>query len=98
MAKKSESDERALVVTTEHRGVFFGYGVPTKESVITLRDAQMCVYWSAEVKGVLGLSAVGPLKGSRVTPAAPSMTLQKVTAVMECTAEAEKVWKTQPWN
>jgi hypothetical protein len=35
--------EHALVVTTEWRGVFFGYGIPTKERHIVLRDCRMCV-------------------------------------------------------
>jgi hypothetical protein len=90
--------QKALLVTTEHRGVFFGYGERTDGNVITLSDAQMCIYWSSEVKGVLGLATVGPLKGSRVTPAVPLITLQKVTSVTECTPQAEKVWKQLPWN
>jgi hypothetical protein len=95
---KSVSKGKALLVTTEHRGVFFGYGESNGENVITLRDAQMCIYWSSEVKGVLGLATVGPLKGSRVSPPVPVITLQKVTSVTECTPEAEELWKKQPWN
>ena len=50
-----------VVVTTEHRGVFFGYLDGSRDSeTALLRDAQMCVYWSADVRGVLGLAATGP--------------------------------------
>lgn len=87
-----------LVVTTEHRGVFFGYGQPTDGKVIRLENARMCVSWSADVKGVVGLAAVGPSKSCRIGPAAPAITLQAVTSVMEVSPEAEAKWNQQPWN
>ncbi len=87
-----------LVVTTEHRGVFFGYGTPTTESTLRLEKARMCVFWSAEIKGVVGLAATGPNKNCRIGPAAPAITLQKVTAIMECSSQAEKQWNLEPWN
>lgn len=89
---------KALVVTTAHRGVFFGYGVPTTEKIIRLEQAQMCVHWSRATHGVVGLAAQGPDKDCRIGPPAPAITLQDVTAVMEVTSEAEAKWKTQPWN
>lgn len=87
-----------LVVTTEHRGVFFGYGIPTTEKTIRLEKAQMCVYWSADVHGVVGLAANGPNKDCRIGPPAPAITLQGVTAIMEVSADAEKQWKSEPWK
>lgn len=87
-----------LVITTEHRGVFFGYGTPTTEKTIRLEDAQMCVAWSADVRGVVGLAANGPTKNCKIGPVAPAIILQGVTAVMEVSKEAEKAWKAQPWN
>lgn len=90
--------KQALVVTTEHRGVFFGYGESTKDTTIRLEQAQMCVYWSADVKGVVGLAANGPTKGCKIGPPAPAITLQKVTSIMEVSAAAEAKWKDQPWN
>ena len=89
---------KPLVVTTEHKGVFFGYGIPSEAPTIRLEKVQMCIYWPAENKGVVGLASEGPLKGSRVGPAAPSIILRDVTAVMEVTPEAEKRWLSQPWN
>lgn len=56
----SKNNDVPLVVTTAHRGVFFGFAKPTENKTIRLRDAQMCVYWSADVKGVLGLASKGP--------------------------------------
>ena len=88
------------VVTTDKRGVFFG--VIEKHDMVdktaTLKNAQMCVYWSQETHGVLGLAATGPQKGSKVTPIVPRLDLNDVTAVMECTPEAVKKWKAQPWQ
>lgn len=86
-----------LVVTTEHRGVFFGYGKPTTETIIRLEQARMCVKWSSDVKGVVGLAANGPSSGCRIGPAAPAITLQKVTAVMEVSQPAEEKWNSAPW-
>lgn len=92
--------KRFVVVTTEHRGVFGGYlnGQDETAKTITLTDAQMCVWWSASVGGVVGLAAGGPDKSCRVSPAAPKLVLQSVTAVMEATPEAEKAWRARPWS
>ena len=86
------------MVTTAHRGVFFGYGRPTENKTIKLRSAQMCVYWSSDVKGVVGLAAKGPTRGCKIGPPAPFITLQDVTSVMEASEEAAKAWESQPWN
>ena len=87
-----------LVVTTAHRGVFFGYGQPTEDKTIRLTKCRMCVYWSAKVKGVLGLAATGPQEDCKITPAVPALTLQDVTSVMECSDEAAKSWERGHWH
>jgi hypothetical protein len=87
-----------LVVTTAHRGVFAGYGQPATNKTIRLTDARMCVYWSADVKGVVGLASDGPTSGCKIGPAAPAITLQDVTSVMEASQKAEEAWNRQPWN
>lgn len=92
--------KRFVVVTTSHRGVFGGYlngQVSEDSTVVTLKDARMCLYWSAQVKGVLGLAAGGPVKGCRVGPAVKSLTLTGVTSIVETSAEAEKAWSAQLW-
>jgi hypothetical protein len=91
--------EQAVMVTTEFRGVFFGYMTDLpKDASVTLKRAQNCVYWSADVKGFMGLASTGPTKSCKVGPAVPSITLSKVTAVVEVTEEAEKRWAEQPWR
>ena len=91
-------NKKPLVVTTAHRGVFFGYGEQTNKDTITLENARMCLYWPVENKGVMGLASDGPHKKARVSPAAPSITLNNVTAVMDVTREAARAWESAPWS
>lgn len=88
---------KALVVTTKHRGVFFGYGEPSDSETIRLERARMCLYWPKENRGVIGLASDGPKQGSRVGPAAPAMVLRDVTAVMEASEAAAAAWESEPW-
>jgi hypothetical protein len=93
----SNEGERAVVVTTEYRGVFFGYATDVSGETIKLRAARNCVYWSAKVRGFMGLAATGPDKQSRVGPAA-DIELRKITSVIACTPEAVTAWEAQPWK
>lgn len=87
-----------VIVTTEHRGVFAGEPAgQLKDKQITLKNARMCVYWSSDVKGIVGLAATGPTKSCRVTAPAPSIVLEAVTSVMECSEQAAKAWEAEPW-
>ena len=90
---------KPVIVTTEHRGVFFGYvGDRSKApSEIEIEKARMCVYWSNDVKGVLGLAATGPTKGCRVTHAVPKFTAYKVTGILDCSPEAAEKWEQGAW-
>ena len=95
----SKKKAMKVVVTTEHRGVFFGELVDDKSPVkLTLKDARMCVFWAQDVKGVVGLASSGPSKSCRITFAAPTITLYKITSVMECSVEAINKWESGPWN
>ena len=89
--------ERAVLVTTVHRGVFFGYATQTKGPTIKLRAARNCIYWPASNKGFLGLANMGPLDGARVGPAA-DIELRDITCVAECTPDAVKAWESSPWK
>jgi hypothetical protein len=94
--------EQAIIVCTDKRGVFFGYVDSTPQQVladkaVTLKRARMCVHWSAATKGVLGLAASGPAKGSKVTDAIPSICLDGIHAVLELTPEAIGRWENLPW-
>lgn len=96
----TKTKQRPVVVTTEHRGVFFGFldGQDDTAKTLAISEAQMCVYWHSDVNGVVGLAVTGPTKRCRVTPAAPKITLQDVTAVMDATDDAVAAWKARPWQ
>lgn len=97
--QNQQTGKKPLLITTAHRGVFFGYAIPTGGAkVVRLEQAQMCVYWSADMKGVMGLASVGPSKECRIGPPVPAITLQDVTSEIEVSAEAEAKWKQQPWK
>ena len=95
--KKEEAKERAVIVTTTHRGVFFGYAENTDGDIIKLRAARNCVYWSTNVRGFMGLAATGPDKESRVGPAA-DIEVRNITSVIACTPEAIAAWEGAPWS
>ena len=92
---------QAVVVTTEHRGVFFGLLTKAFTKVpeeIILSEVRNCVYWDRKTHGFIGLASNGPGSGCRVGPAAKSMAIKKVTAVAECSKEAVKRWREEPWS
>ena len=94
----SESETNYVLVTTKHRGVFFGMFKEQNGTTVTLAEAQNCLYWSADCHGFLGLAAKGPTKNCRIGPVVPEITVTDVTAVVACTDEAVKAWKAEPWN
>jgi len=89
MATKTK--KRPVIVTTAHRGVFFGYATDTKGETIELADCRNVIYWSADCNGFLGLAAKGPTKGCKIGAKA-DIELRNITAVIEVNPEAEKVW------
>lgn len=93
MAKK----ERAVLVTTAHRGVFFGYCSDTGGNTIKLRAARNCIYWPSDNRGFLGLASDGPNNGAKVGPAA-DIELRDITCVAEVTDEAAKRWELALWR
>ncbi len=93
----SKVKERPVLVTTAHRGVFFGFATETDGEQIALRAARGFVYWSRDVKGFLGLAATGPTKSCRIGPPA-DITLRNITSVAEVSADAVKCWEAAPWS
>lgn len=89
--------ERPVLVTTVHRGVFFGYATETDGVTIKLKRARNCIYWPVGNKGFIGLAAMGPQKGARVGPAA-DIELRDITCVAECSPEAVAAWEGAPWT
>lgn len=97
---KSATKNLPVIVTTTHKGVFFGYTPPGDFTRDTIRivDARMCVSWSSEIKGILGLASTGPSRSCRIGPRVPAITLRDVTAVTEVSEAAVEAWETAPWS
>ena len=87
-----------VLVTTKHRGVFFGYlkGAPGEH--ITLLEAQECTYWSAAMKGFLGLADIGPDKDCRIGRPVHEFFVSDVTSITKVTDAAVVAWKNMPWK
>jgi hypothetical protein len=96
---KINGEEIAVVVTTQHRGVFFGYIAESEieAAIIHLRAARNCIFWPAETRGFMGLAANGPGDGARVGPAA-DISLRDITSVIKCEPDAIKAWEKAPWS
>lgn len=96
---KAYPGERAVLVTTEYRGVFFGYAKAEdiQKEILCLRRARLCLYWSEDVKGFMGLAATGPTERCRIGPAA-DIELRKITCVVAVTDKAVEAWEAAPWD
>ncbi len=94
-----ENENQPVLVTTEHRGVFFGYlkGEPAKAKV-TLTDARNVVYWSDEIRGFLGLASEGPTDSCKVGPKVPELAVFDITSVTRCTEAAVERFEEGPWR
>ena len=92
-----KSHGRPVIITTAHRGVFFGYATNTTGGQIALKKAQLCVYWSSDLKGFMGLASQGPSGSCRIGAPA-DITLRNITAVVEVTPEAAARWESAPWK
>ncbi len=95
--KKTTSKERAVIVTTVHKGVFFGYATETSGPTINLKRARLCVYWTSDLRGFMGLATSGPSNGCRIGPAA-DIEVRDVTSVVEVTPEAAARWEKGIWG
>lgn len=94
---KKEVKERPVIVTTAHRGVFFGYASDIDGETIHLRAARLCVYWSRTMKGFMGLASMGPDSECRIGPPA-DIALRSITSVVAVTPEAARRWESAPWS
>ncbi len=90
-----------VLVTTNNRGVFFGYlenpGDDASPASITLVNARNAVFWDVGTKGFLSLAAVGPGDACRVTESVPRLTLYAISSVSLCAPEAVLAWELGPW-
>lgn len=100
--KPDLKDKVPVLITTDNtkRGVFMGFINPEDADKETLEaeEVRMVVYWSADVRGVVGLAFKGPTKGCRISGAAKRAVLKGVTATLEISDEALKAWRKEPWG
>lgn len=86
---------KPIIVTTEFRGVFFGYVKNDKKAPaeIELTGVRNCIYWAKEIGGYLGLASEGPNKDCRIGKEVSELKLYKITSVTPVTDSAAKKWK-----
>jgi len=86
---------KAVILTTEHRGVFFGYAeedADLTKTTLGLKGAKMAIRWHTE-KGIGQLAHTGPTEKSIIGAPADIPVIHKITAVFLVTPEAEEKWK-----
>ena len=92
-SSNTEAKRRPVLVTTEFRGVFYGYADDTSGDNITLTNARNCIYWPSANGGFGGLASEGPTKGARIGARVEKIDLRKVTSVSEVSPEAVDKWE-----
>lgn len=84
------------IITTEYRGVFFGYikEEQIKETTLDVEKCRNVRYWTSEVNGFQGLSSNGPSNGCTISAMAGGpVVLHKVTSVSVCSESATQKWE-----
>ena len=89
--------KKPILVTTKHRGVFYGSMADDSKlpASVRLTGCRNIIYWSADVGGFLGLAADGPTAGCRVGAEA-DVTIYNVTSVSRVTPQAAKAFAAHP--
>jgi len=85
---------KAILVTTAHRGVFYGE-VPEDQDLnattMALKNARCAIYWATK-KGVAELASDGPNDRSKIGAPADIEALHDITAVWLVTDVAKDRW------
>ena len=85
---------KAVIVTTEHRGVFFGYVENDQDltnKTLGLKGAKMAIRWRTS-KGIAELAEIGPNENSLIGAKADVPVIHNITAVFLVSKEAEQKW------
>lgn len=86
---------RPVIVTTSHKGVFFGYMEDNSAGdVIQLKRARMCIRWGT-TRGLLELAETGPTTRSKISARA-DIQVRSITAVIEVTQAATAKFEEAP--
>lgn len=84
-----------VLVTTEFRGVFFGYlkeDTKAPEELI-LTGARCCIYWSSDCGGFLGLASDGVTDKCRIGKRVDELKLYKITSITPVSSKAAETWE-----
>ncbi len=85
---------KAVIITTEHRGVFFGFvedDADLTQKTLGLKDAKMAIKWRT-TKGIAELAEIGPNENSLIGAKANVPVIHNVTAVFLVSKKAEEKW------
>jgi len=84
---------RPVLVTTNKRGVFFGYANDTSGDPIVLSNARNCIYWHKSIGGFAGLATVGPNDQCKIGAQVSQIELRGICSVSEVSSPAVKAWE-----
>lgn len=87
----ASKQERFVLITTSHRGVFAGYATDTSGDSIELKRARNVIYWASAVGGFMGLAANGPTADCRIGPAC-DIEVRNITSIATIGPDAEAKW------
>ena len=82
-----------VLVTTNKRGVFFGYANDTSGDPIVLLNARNCIYWHKSIGGFAGLATVGPNDQCKIGAQVGQIELRGICSVSEVDSDAVKAWE-----
>jgi hypothetical protein len=83
--------EKWVLVTTAHRGVFFGCLEKRTKRRVWLTNCRCAIYWRSP-GGFLRLASDGPQPGDRIGSTADRVELADVTSVSDVSPGAAKAW------
>ena len=89
---------KLILVTTSHRGVFFGYvsdSTDLKQTMLSLMGARMAIRWGT-TGGVAELAATGPTAKSKLGSKCDIEALHGITGVWSVTPVARKALEEVP--
>ena len=102
MTSKTKTTGNPVLVTTEHRGVFFGYADPAdltawkngKAPTLDLKRMRNCIQWRG-LHGFLALTTEGPSAACKIGPAASGGTPAQRDRLAELLASGATIafWK-----
>lgn len=86
---------KSVILTTEHRGVFFGQVADdadlTTKTLKDIKNARMAISFGT-TKGIMELAETGPTSNSKIGAPADIEVLHDITAVISVSDEAREKW------